>query len=106
MRSKYSIRLYEILKSNAHLQQFIMTIDNIKKQLQTAEYDAYKDFRKRVLETAIEEINSLSDIYVSFVPIRESRKIVSIKFVIQSKDTTERLLTFSRLDKRRNTHYE
>lgn len=106
MRSKYSIRLYEILKSKAHLQQVIMTIDNIKKQLQTAEYDAYKDFRKRVLETAIEEINYLSDIYVSFVPIRESRKIVSIKFVIQSKDTTERLLAFSRLDKRRNAHYD
>lgn len=101
MRSKYSIRLYEILKSKSHLGIYKISVDDLKKQLHTAEYSVYKDFRTRVIETAIEEINTLSDIIVNFEPIRESRKITTLKFFIEIKNTSERIDTYIEIEKRR-----
>lgn len=106
MRSKYSIRLYEILKSKSNYGEFTVAIDDLKKQLQTAEYSAYKDFRTRVLETAIDEINILSDILVAFEPIREGRKITFLKFTFKNKNLDDRLTTFAEIDKRRKKNDE
>lgn len=102
MKSKYSIRLYELLKSYSHLRSEIeYGLEELKSLLQTAKYSDYKNFRVNVLEIAINEINEVSDIFVSYEPIREKRKIVSIRFTIDNKiDTVDRLRMWSKQEGR------
>jgi plasmid replication initiation protein len=89
MKSKYSIRLYEILKSYANLKEYIVSVENLKDKLQCAEYPIYNNFKVRVLDMAINEINNYTDIKVSYKAIRENRRIVALKFNIDLIDITE-----------------
>ena len=50
-------------------------------------YDSYRDFRRRVLDKAISEINEHSDKNVSYDTITQGRKVVGIELVISSKDS-------------------
>jgi plasmid replication initiation protein len=86
MESKYSIRLYEILKSYAGLKEYSVLVDTLKDKLQCAEYPVYNNFKVRVLDTAINEINNFTDIRVSYTPIRENRRIVALNFNIETID--------------------
>lgn len=91
MKSKYSIRLYELLKSYCNMGGYVISIDELKNQLQTAEYSDYKNFRVRVIDTAINEINKYTDIYVTYSPIRTGRKITDIDFNV-SKTTAPQVI--------------
>lgn len=91
MRSKYSIRLYEYLKSvksKGHKQTF--SVEEIKERVGSENYDKYKDFRVRVLERAVEEINTYSDLMVSYKEIKTGRRVTHIEFTIIANDTAEK----------------
>ena len=99
MQSQYSIRLYEILKSYAYRKNTVFDIEELKRMLIADNYIQYNDFKKRVLDPAAEEINSLSDILVTYEPIKQGRKYKEIKFAIEEKtDFDERLKTWKRID--------
>ena len=91
MKSKYSIRLYEILKSYANLKEYVIPVESLKDKLQCAEYPVYNNFKVRVLDTAINEINNYTDIKVTYKPIRENRRIIALKFTIDLIDINEYL---------------
>lgn len=94
MDSKYSIRLFEILQSYASLGKFEISLDDLKAllQIENNSYSNYKNFRVRVVDPAIEEINRYTYLNVSYQPIRQNRKIHSIIFSItKKKDITDRL---------------
>lgn len=93
MKSKYSIRLYELLKSYAEYGEFEIDLDELKDKLQTAEYPNYKNFRVKVLEKAMSEINEYTDLIVSFEPIRYSRVIGRIRFSIKRKSSVAQVST-------------
>lgn len=57
MRSTYSIRIYELLKSYAYKKQHTFNIDAMKKQLCCEHYKRFQDFRRKVIEVAVREIN-------------------------------------------------
>ena len=99
MKSKYSIRLYELLKSYSQRRKTIINLDNLKIKLQTAEYTVYNNFKVRVLDKAIEEINQYTDLIVSYTPIRESRKIVALEFTLDKKDTFESFYAFKNAER-------
>ena len=93
MKSKYSPRLYEILRAqlfrgNYH-KEITYTIKEIQDKLGINEdtSSSYKNnitmFRKFVIERAIEEINKYTDIFVSVEYIKKGRSIDSIKFIIK-----------------------
>jgi plasmid replication initiation protein len=84
LKSKYSIRMYEILKCNAFKKQVIISLQELKNMLgANANYfNSFKDFKKRVLLQAQREINSITDLSFEFEEIRTSRKITDIKFTI------------------------
>lgn len=100
MKSKYSIRLYEILKSYANLKEYTVKIEDLKDKLQCPEYAVYNNFKVRVIDTAIEEINKYTDLFVSYTPIRQNRKIVAIKF-----DIRQELETMRQVEKMLNRYY-
>lgn len=75
MKSKYGIRLYELLKSYQFLGRGItFSLEELKKRLDAENYSRYPDFRRYVLEKAIEDINTYSDIKVGYIPAYTSNK--------------------------------
>lgn len=95
-KSKYSIRLYEYLKSihynNIKPYSTIITIDNFQKLLDS-KYSNFKDFHTRVLKPACKEINKYSDINFSYEIIKNGRKAVKIKLNIETKEIIDRTET-------------
>lgn len=90
-KSKYSIRLYELVKSihyhELELYKRKYTVDELKKLLDGEKYKEYRDFKRRVLVSSIAEINQFSDKTVSFEEMKQGRKVVAIEFTITSKDS-------------------
>jgi len=86
MRSTYSVRLYELLKSylgqGARRKKF--DIDDLKKKL-AAPYGRFPDFRRKALEVAVREINQYTDIETTWEPITKGRKVVEVEFVTKEK---------------------
>ena len=87
MKSKYSIRLYEILKSYQKLNQCEFEIEQLKKLLDAETYEIFADFRVRAVDVAVKEINTYSDISVSYSLEKQGRMFHKIKFSIIPKYT-------------------
>lgn len=95
MKSAFSVRMYELLKSYAYQRSKTFDIDELKQLLMVTETKSYKDFslfRKKVLEKAQEEINELTDLNIYFEPITRGRKVVKVRFKIDTKNPIERML--------------
>lgn len=94
MRSTYSIRIYELLKSYAYQgKQHTFDVDLLKRQLCCEHYKRFQDFRRKVLEVATKEINEYTDLEVSWEPIKEGKRFTCITFTIAQRDTWGRLET-------------
>lgn len=105
MKGKYSIRLYEILKSHAYIGFAEYEIDHLKLLINAANYPVYNNFKVRVLDKAIGEINKYTDLTINFQPKRTGRNITSLQFTIEKKqEVIERISAMNarnyRLDKR------
>lgn len=91
MKSKYGIRLYELLKSYVYYGELEISIEELKNKLQTTKYADYKNFRVKVIEKALDEINTYTDLDVTFEPIRMSHAVTSLRFVILRKSSVEQV---------------
>jgi plasmid replication initiation protein len=99
MKSQYSLRLYEILKSYENFHKHTFEIDELKKRLSAEHYNLFADFQRNVLDIALREINDFSDINVEYKIIKESRRFAKIEFFIEiEKDITERVKTWTRIE--------
>jgi plasmid replication initiation protein len=107
MKSQYSIRLYELLKSHYDMKvgqtdhrnnidkahspkkiSWIVDLDEFKKLLMIENqksYNNFAEFKRRVLVPSQKEINELTDISVYFEPITKGRKTIKLKIDIVSK---------------------
>lgn len=95
-KSKYSIRLYEYLKSIHYksLEPYTQTIKIEKFQkILDSNYSNFKDFHTRVLKPAYNEINKYSDLDFQYELISAGRKVIEIKITVQAKEVKERLST-------------
>lgn len=95
LKSNYSIRLYEILKSYEWLKECTFEIIDIKKiigiirvdkdnNLVEDLYSNYADLKKRVFVIAQKELADKTDIKFEFDEIKSGRKVTHIHFVIES----------------------
>ena len=99
MKSQYSIRLYEILKSYEYKRKYIFDIDDLKNRLSAEHYERFPDFKRYVLNTALREINTLSDLKVDYEIIKVGRRFARLEFSITlKKDMNERLQTWANID--------
>lgn len=93
MKSVYSTKLYELLKQYKKIGQRTFDLKELKEKLaiNKKSYELYNNFKRKVLLIAQEEINEKTDIYFEFEEIKEARKVVALKFYINSneKDTSE-----------------
>lgn len=102
-RSKYSIRLYELIRSLQYhdLEELRcqFTVEQLKSMLDGEEYREYRDFKRRVLNMAVGEVNRYSDRNVEYTEVKRGRKVVGLAFVIGAKSLEERLQLRAEIDK-------
>lgn len=87
MKSKYSPRIYEILKCNEFKKQGYIEIgvEELRKLLKTEDmYSQYQDFKRKVIIQAQKELKKISDISFEFEEIKTGRKVTALKFYIHS----------------------
>ena len=95
MNSKYGIRLYELLKSYQYLgKEITFSLDELRNRLDANKYMRYPDFRRYVLEIAIDDINECSDVKVGYIPIKKEgkRAIDSITFIVDEPTFADSLI--------------
>ena len=85
MKSKYSVRLYELLKSYQSLEKCEFEIERLKVLLSAETYKLFWNFQDKVLSIAMREINDYSDILASYELEKQGRKFHKIKFLIKPK---------------------
>lgn len=96
MKSAFSVRIYELMKSYAFQKSKTFELDELKRLLMVEDVKSYKEFapfRQKVLEKAQEEINELTDLNIYFEPITKGRKVIKVKFRIDEKNPIERLMS-------------
>lgn len=88
MRGQYSPRLYELLKSyQKNNREWFFDTDELKRVLDCQSYKNFNDFRKRVLDPAVEEINNFTDLNVAYDTERSGRggKVSRVIFFMAGK---------------------
>jgi hypothetical protein len=84
LRSFYSIRLYELLKSRRRLASTTLDVGALRKIFKAeGKYANYKDFRARVVLPAQAELRDKTDLAFDFTEARKGRKVVSVTFHIR-----------------------
>jgi len=104
LRSKYAIRLYEIIKANQFREQktFRLTWDDCPKELRheypkvsiqnliDTKYERFIDFERFVLKLAQKELKKHTDVYFEYKKVKISRYLCAIDFFIQDNVPTEK----------------
>ena len=87
LRSKYSIRLYELLKQYQNLECRCFKLSEFREMLyiEPEKYTRFSDFKKRVLEASKKDINKHTDIQISYSLKKTGRNITGIVFCIEGK---------------------
>ena len=95
LKGSHSIALYELFKSYLFRKSVKFSIDDIKKYLSLEDkYKEYKEFRRRVIEPSVKEINEYTDLQVEWEPIKKGRTYVGIHFKIKNKERWEGLAAY------------
>lgn len=94
MKSEYTVRIYELLKSVAGKTNWNFKIEQLKKLLMCdSKYKQFGHFKARVIDTAVNEINEKTDINVSYELFRYGggREYTDIEFTIEPKEQDDLL---------------
>lgn len=110
MKSKYGIALYELLQSYAYMGDKIrFTLDYLRKYLDCENYDNITNLKTKVLNPALRDINSYSNIYCDYELIKEGRQYTKIVFNVRDlqkssalKDVEERIRRTYNVEKELN----
>ncbi|HEY5587955.1 MAG TPA: replication initiation protein [Candidatus Paceibacterota bacterium] len=95
MKSKYSPRIYEILKCNEFKKQGYIEIgiEELRKLLKTeGMYHQYQDLKRKVIIQTQKELKKLTDISFEFEEIKTGRKVTSLRFIIKSNKAKNKAL--------------
>ena len=103
-KSKYSIRGYELICSihyhpeETHVHTF--TLNELRDRLgvdaDAKSYLLYKNFKSRILNPVISEINNVSEKMVTFTEIKRGQTVTALEFTIRTKPEVIRETTLDR----------
>jgi plasmid replication initiation protein len=86
-KSTYSIRMYELLVQWLSIGKRELEVDWLKKQLQVEDiYEQIFDFKKRVIDVAVKEINQHSNIWGKYTQRKAGRTITHFLFTFGEKE--------------------
>ena len=96
LKSRYAIRLYEILKDIYNMQsrygnkvEEVIEVVKLKDMLEIPNSYQFKDIKRRILEKSKKELKELTDIKFGYTEIKTGRKISHIKFSIYANNKNE-----------------
>lgn len=92
MDSIYSVRLYELLVQWVAAKNTpLFELEKFRNQLgvEDHEYKRMGNFKLRVLDLAVKEINEKSDIKVTYSQVKKGRTITGFKFKVLAKDKSK-----------------
>lgn len=88
LTSKYAIRLYEFLIAWRNIGKTpVISLSDFREKLglEINEYQKMVNFKSRVLEPAIKQINELTDIHVKYEQYKTGRSISALSFTFKHK---------------------
>lgn len=87
MSSAYAIRLYELLMQWGSVGQREIELEWLKKALMVdKDYKALCDFKKRVIDVALSQINEYSDLNASYSQRKTGRNVTHLIFTFSPKE--------------------
>ena len=92
-KSKYSIRLYELVikwLSLGQTDKYNISDLRSKLGLDVQEYSTMSNFKSNVLDKAVAEINKHTNIHLNYEQFKKGRVITDIQFLIKSKPSISR----------------
>lgn len=97
LRSRYSVRIYELLKEYEKLGKRSFGLDELRKilGLESNEFHLWADFRRKVLDTAERELPKRTDLGFSYEARKSGRAVAFVDFKIwatRSKDLSSKQL--------------
>jgi len=109
LKGKYSIRLYELLRSylmqdelrKGKEKEVDYSVDELRSLLCCDSYKKWPEFERCVLRKAVDEINKCSDIVrISYDTIKRGKSVVRITFIITYPTMMEKLMAHEEQRKR------
>jgi plasmid replication initiation protein len=89
--SRYSMRIYELLKWMEDLVWLRIRVEELREILSCEnKYARFGDFKRRVIERAQSEVNEITDISFTYKVEREGQTPVRINFMIHRQDESPR----------------
>lgn len=86
LSSEYAKRIYTIFKQWEKIGTYTVNVEEWQKILEVPKTQLmYGEFKRKVLETAKEQINAKTDLEVSYTEIKTGRKITGIEWTIKKK---------------------
>jgi plasmid replication initiation protein len=84
LNSVYAVRLYELLVQRVNFRERSFRLDELKRilGLGPSEYSSIKDFKKWVIDVAVTQINTHTDIRVGYENIKSGRTVTGLRFTI------------------------
>ena len=93
LKSKHSIRLYELFRCNLFLHVWTVSIEDFKDILEISDkYPEYKDLRRYVIDPSVKEISKYTDINVTYETVKTGRFVTDLIFHIKEKDNFQMTL--------------
>jgi hypothetical protein len=93
-RSSYGLALYENCiryRGLPHTKWLDMELFKKLMGVPVGKYDVFRDFKRRVLDKAINEVNTYSDLIIEADYIKEGRKTVRVRFKLKDRIKRTRL---------------
>ena len=86
INSGYGIRIYELLVQYRQIGKREISVDNLRTMLELGKkYPLFADFKKRVIDTAVDQINEYSPLRVTYEQKKTGRKVTHITFSFKEK---------------------
>lgn len=88
LKSAYAIKLYKLLYQYLKIGNRKFVIEDLKKQfgIKNDKYKNYGDFKRRVIDLSIKQINEYTDIFVTYNEIKEGNRVVELRFYFNKSE--------------------
>jgi len=81
VKSSYGKRIYTLLSQYRKTGKYYVSLETLSKILETdKKYSKYSDFKRRVLEPALKQINKETDISYRYEEVKNRGRVTSLKF--------------------------
>lgn len=87
LRSTYGFRLYELLKQVQKLRRRSFEPERLRRMLGADEaYARYSNFKQRVLDPAVAEVNEHTDLWCEYRAEKQGKKMVALHFTVAANE--------------------